>query len=187
MDPWACPGPSIRRASSCGGPRPGGPRTLQCAHGQANPSALQARARSCCRARRPPLPGPHARVKALHSICPGAAGFLLYERFRSEVKRLQKDPDPGVRTAALHAEHDACEIETIEAGLERPASMDGDTTTTTGSASTASARPPANGCPSDQQPLSRSSKTPGNPKLRKSSKGGRSQPIHDAVSLFILI
>ncbi len=132
-------------------------------------------------------PGPHARVKALHSICPGAAGFPLYERFRSEVKRLQKDPDPGVRTAALHAEHDACEIETIEAGLERPASRDGATMTTTGSASTASARPPAGGCPSDQQPLSRLSKTPGNPKLRKSSKGGRSQPIHDAVSLFILI
>ena len=43
----------------------------------------------------------------------------FYERFRSEVKRLQKDPDPGVRAAALHVERDACEIETIEAGLDR--------------------------------------------------------------------
>jgi hypothetical protein len=41
------------------------------------------------------------------------------ERFRGEVKRLQKDPDPRVRAAALHVEHDACEIETIEAGLDR--------------------------------------------------------------------
>jgi len=55
----------------------------------------------------------------LHSICPCAAGFPLYERFRGEVKRLQKDPDPRVRAAALHVEHDACEIETIEAGLDR--------------------------------------------------------------------
>ena len=62
---------------------------------------------------------PRARVKALHSICPCAAGFPLYERFRSEVKRLQKDPDPDVRAAALHVERDACEIETIEAGLDR--------------------------------------------------------------------
>ncbi len=64
-------------------------------------------------------PSAQARVRALHSICPCAAGFPLYERFRSEIKRLQKDPDPGVRAAALHVEHDACEIETIEAGLDR--------------------------------------------------------------------
>jgi hypothetical protein len=35
------------------------------------------------------------------------------------VKRLQKDPDPAVRAAALHVEHDACEIKAIEAGLDR--------------------------------------------------------------------
>jgi len=29
--------------------------------------------------------------------------------------------DPRVRAAALHVEHDACEIETIEAGLDRAA------------------------------------------------------------------
>ena len=57
--------------------------------------------------------------RALHRICPCAAGFPLYERFRREVKRLQKDPDPRVRAAALHVEHDACEIETIEAGLDQ--------------------------------------------------------------------
>jgi hypothetical protein len=62
---------------------------------------------------------PQARVKALHSICPCAAGFPLYERFRTEVKRLQKDPHPGVRAAALHAEHNACEIEAIDTGLDR--------------------------------------------------------------------
>ena len=64
-------------------------------------------------------PDPQARVRALHGICPCAAGFGLYERFRAEVKRLQKDPDPRVRAAALHVEHDACEIEAIEAGLDR--------------------------------------------------------------------
>src|SRR6266851_3085642 len=53
------------------------------------------------------------------TVCPCAAGFPLYERFRGEVKRLKKDPDPGVRAAALHVEHDACEIETIAAGLDK--------------------------------------------------------------------
>ena len=59
------------------------------------------------------------RVQALHRVCPCAAGFLVYERFRAEVKRLQKDPSPAVRAAALHVEQDACEIEAIEAGLDR--------------------------------------------------------------------
>ena len=62
---------------------------------------------------------PEIRVRPLHSICPCAAGFPLYERFRADVKVLQKDPDYRVRAAALHVEHDACEIETIEAGLDR--------------------------------------------------------------------
>jgi len=88
-------------------------------------------AKSWRRCQRGPDPGvvlarlrsldPQARVRALHGICPCAAGFALYERFRAEVKRLQKDPDPRVRAAALHVEHDACEIETIEAGLDRAA------------------------------------------------------------------
>jgi hypothetical protein len=77
-------------------------------------------------------PQPQARIKALHSMCPCAAGFRLYERFRGEVKRLQKDPDPGVRATALHVEHDACEIEAIEAGLDRPAIKAGATATQTG-------------------------------------------------------
>jgi hypothetical protein len=45
--------------------------------------------------------------------------FRLHERFRGEVKRLQKDPDPAVRAATLHVEHDACEIKATEAGLDR--------------------------------------------------------------------
>ena len=66
-------------------------------------------------------PDPQDRVRALRGICPCAAGFPLYERFRGEVQRLQKDPGPRVRAAALHVERDACEIETIEAGLDRAA------------------------------------------------------------------
>ena len=59
------------------------------------------------------------QVKALHRVCPCGAGFVVHERFRAEVKRLQKDPSPAVRAAALHVEQDACEIEAIEAGLDR--------------------------------------------------------------------
>jgi hypothetical protein len=59
------------------------------------------------------------RVKALHRVCPCGAGFVVFERFRPEVKRLQKDLSPAVRAAALHVEQDACEIEAIEAGLDR--------------------------------------------------------------------
>lgn len=66
-------------------------------------------------------PDEQTRVKGLHSICPCAAGFMLYERFRDEAIRLQKDPSPLVRAAALHVEQDACEIEMIEAGLDRAA------------------------------------------------------------------
>jgi len=64
-------------------------------------------------------PDARVRIGALHSLCPCAAGFRGYESFRGEVKRLQKDPDAGVRAAALHVERDACEIEMIEAGLDR--------------------------------------------------------------------
>ena len=59
------------------------------------------------------------QVKALHQVCPCGAGFVVFERFRAEVNRLQKDPSPAVRAAALHVEQDACEIEAIEAGLDR--------------------------------------------------------------------
>jgi hypothetical protein len=60
-----------------------------------------------------------ARVKALHRVCPCAVGFLVYERFRGEVKRLQKDPSPRVRAAALHVEQDACLIEELDTKLDR--------------------------------------------------------------------
>jgi hypothetical protein len=66
-------------------------------------------------------PDEQVRVKALHRVCPCAAGFLVYERFRGEVKRLQKDPSPRVQAAALHAEQDACLIEQLDAGLDRAA------------------------------------------------------------------
>ena len=61
------------------------------------------------------------RVTALHRVCPCGAGFLVYERFRGEVRRLQKDPSPRVRAAALHVEQDACLIERLEANLDRAA------------------------------------------------------------------
>jgi hypothetical protein len=64
-------------------------------------------------------PDEEARVKALHRVCPCASGFLVYERFRSEVRRLQKDPSPRVRAAALHVEADACVIEEIDANFDR--------------------------------------------------------------------
>ena len=59
------------------------------------------------------------QVKALHRVRPCGAGFVVHERFRAEVERLQKDPSPAIRAAALHVEQDACEIEAIEAGLDR--------------------------------------------------------------------
>jgi hypothetical protein len=59
------------------------------------------------------------RIRALHILCPCAAGYPAYEQFRGEVRRLQKDPDPGVRAAALHVERDECEIEMIESALDR--------------------------------------------------------------------
>ena len=58
-------------------------------------------------------------MKALHRVCPCGAGFVVYERFRGEVKRLQKDPSPWVRAAAQHVEQDACLIEELEAHLDR--------------------------------------------------------------------
>lgn len=61
------------------------------------------------------------RVKALHRVCPCAAGFLAYKRFRGKVRRLQKDPSPRVRAAALHVEQDACLIEELQTRLDRAA------------------------------------------------------------------
>jgi hypothetical protein len=87
-------------------------RTRRSCQRAPDPGAVLARLRS---------PDSQVRVRTLHRICPCAAGFPLYERFRGEVKRLQKDPDSQVRAAALHVERDACEIEKIEAGLDRAA------------------------------------------------------------------
>ena len=60
-------------------------------------------------------------MKALHRVCPCASGFLVYEQFRGEVKRLQKDRSPRVRAAALHVEQDACVIEELDARLDQAA------------------------------------------------------------------
>jgi len=79
---------------------------------QGEEMAVPKRKRRACR------PGPDAdvllaqlrsaeeevQVKALHRVCPCGAGFVVYARFRAEVKRLQKDPSPAVRAAALHVE-----------------------------------------------------------------------------------
>jgi hypothetical protein len=51
------------------------------------------------------------RLKALKRACPCRSGFTAYERLRHDIQRLQKDPDPGVRRAALHIVQEACEIE----------------------------------------------------------------------------
>jgi hypothetical protein len=59
------------------------------------------------------------RVKALHRVCPCGSGFGVYERFRGEVQRLQKDPSPRVRAAGLHAEQDACLVEELDARLDQ--------------------------------------------------------------------
>jgi len=96
------------------------------AHGWGYAAAVAKRKRLGCR----PMPDPgvllaqlrsaddQVRVKALHRVCPCSAGFVVYERFRGEVKRLQKDTSPRVRAAALHAEQDACLIEELEANLD---------------------------------------------------------------------
>jgi hypothetical protein len=70
-------------------------------------------------------PDEQARVKALHAVCPCTAGFRLYEQFRGEVRRLQKDPSPRVRAIALHVEQDAGRLEEIEATLDRASQRTG--------------------------------------------------------------
>jgi hypothetical protein len=44
---------------------------------------------------------------------------MLYERFRDDVRQLQKDPSPEVRSMALHVERDASEIELIQSRMEQ--------------------------------------------------------------------
>src|SRR5215469_11891653 len=130
--PGNAPGPERNRrpgrspAAGCVLRRPRG--NAWCwAHGRGYAAAVAQRKRRGCR----PVPDPgvllaqlrspdeQVRVKALHRVCPCGAGFVVYERFRSELKRLQKDPSPRVRAAALHAEQDACLIEELDAGLDR--------------------------------------------------------------------
>jgi hypothetical protein len=87
------------------------PRTRRHCQRAPDPGAVLARLRSA---------DPLVQVRTLHGICPCAVGFPPYERFRGEVKRLQKIPIRGC-AAALHVERAACGIETIEAELDRAA------------------------------------------------------------------
>jgi hypothetical protein len=57
---------------------------------------------------------PHRREFALRCICPCHGSWLLFEQHLADVKRLQKDPDPGVRAAALHLWEDVGKLESIE-------------------------------------------------------------------------
>ncbi len=50
-------------------------------------------------------PDEQTRVKGLHSICPCAARFLLYEHFRGEAIRLHKPPASGHQVLAAHLTH----------------------------------------------------------------------------------
>ena len=70
-------------------------------------------------------PDEQARIRALHAVCPCAAGFWLYEQLRGEVRQLQKDPSPRVRAVALHVAQDAGRIEEIEAILDQASDRTG--------------------------------------------------------------
>jgi hypothetical protein len=50
------------------------------------------------------------RIRALHGVCPCEHGFAGYETYLGDVKRLQKDSDPGVRAVALKVEEEALEF-----------------------------------------------------------------------------
>lgn len=64
-------------------------------------------------------PDEATRIRALHRLCPCGASFAVYERYMDEVQRLKKDPSPAVRRVAVHVEHDAGQIERVEARLDR--------------------------------------------------------------------
>jgi hypothetical protein len=57
---------------------------------------------------------PYRREFALRCICPCHGSWTLFERHLDDVKRLQKDPDPAVRAAALHLWEDVGKLESIE-------------------------------------------------------------------------
>jgi hypothetical protein len=57
---------------------------------------------------------PHRREFALRCICPCHGSWELFERHLDDVKRLEKDPDPAVRAAALHLWEDVGKLESIE-------------------------------------------------------------------------
>ncbi len=56
-------------------------------------------------------PDEQTRARAVRNLCPCRVGYAIYEQYRPEVKRLQKDASALVRKAALHVEEDAFRLE----------------------------------------------------------------------------
>ncbi len=63
-------------------------------------------------------PDDQLRLRALRQCCPCRSGYSVYETFRSDVRRLRKDPHPEIRKLALHIEQEACDIESKVNRLE---------------------------------------------------------------------
>src|SRR5688500_12745411 len=51
------------------------------------------------------------RARAVRSLCPCRMGWTAFQECLVEVRRLQKDPSPPVRAAALHVLQDALEMD----------------------------------------------------------------------------
>ena len=51
------------------------------------------------------------RARAVRAVCPCRLGWDRFEQCLDEVKKLQKDPSPAVRGAALHVFEDAYEMD----------------------------------------------------------------------------
>lgn len=56
-------------------------------------------------------PDEAVRAKAVRSLCPCRAGWQLFEQHMGIVARLKKDPNPAVRSHALHVFEDAGEMQ----------------------------------------------------------------------------
>src|SRR5204863_2995624 len=52
-----------------------------------------------------------ARLKAVRTVCPCRMGWDGFQRCMEIVQRLQKDPSPAVRRAAMHVFEDAYEMD----------------------------------------------------------------------------
>lgn len=59
-------------------------------------------------------PDPVRRARAVRSLCPCRGDWNTYGEHLSELRGLQKDPDPVVRLNALHVAKDAYTVEIRE-------------------------------------------------------------------------